>query len=134
MTTTEVEAGRELDALVAERVMAWPYLLCRPFVGTGVIETRDGTMSEFCSKCGRPHGYHDGWPHYSTDLRSAWLVVEKMRQHPDPRYRTLRMVAYSYNRTYATFDRDNEDDWTEANGTHATPLAICRAALAIVGE
>jgi hypothetical protein len=96
MSTTEMQAGREMDALVAEKVMGARYSV----------------------------------PRYSADIAAAWEVVERMREHPDPRFRTLRMVAYPYNRTYATFDAENEDEWTEANGENATPLAICRAALA----
>jgi hypothetical protein len=50
-----VNAGRELDALVAEKVMG-----------------RDMT---------RPAGFKHpiGMPHYSTDIAAAWEVVERLR-------------------------------------------------------
>lgn len=75
---------------------------------------------------------------YSGSIAAAWEVVKKMQENPDPRFRTLRLVAYSYNRTYATFDSransfDDDDAWHEANGDDATPLAICLAALKSVG-
>lgn len=69
---------------------------------------------------------------YSTSIADAWLVVEKMRKHPDAHCRTLRMVSYPYNRTYATFDLDlDSEDWVEANGEHADAEAICGAALRV---
>jgi hypothetical protein len=50
-------------------------------------------------------------------------------------FQNLHLVAYAYNRTYASFDSNDlptmDGPYTvEANGEHATPLAICRAALA----
>lgn len=32
--------------------------ICWRFHGTGVIENREGTISEFCITCGHPYGYH----------------------------------------------------------------------------
>ena len=70
---------------------------------------------------------------YSRDIAAAGELVEKMREHPDSLCRTFRIVAYPYHRTYATVDiEEDSDDWTEANGDHATPLAICLAALKAV--
>ena len=33
--------------------------ICFRYKPTGYIETRDGTVSDFCQKCGHPHGYHN---------------------------------------------------------------------------
>lgn len=127
-----LEAGRELDARV-HRALGND-LPCTH----DTVRTIAGTLM-YCDGCGEEFGETTlamarAWPHYSTDIAAAWEVVEKMRDHPDPRFRTLRLVAYSYNRTYATFDIENEDDWTEANGDHASPLAICRAALVALAD
>jgi len=32
--------------------------ICFRFKGTGRRELRMGTLSEFCQRCGHPHGYH----------------------------------------------------------------------------
>jgi hypothetical protein len=119
---TTLEAGRELDALVAEKVMG-------ETVATFIT---DGEA--------HPLLWCDGsdLPNYSTDIRDAWQVVERMRSHGGVRFGNLHLVAYAYNRTYASFDSKDlpmmEGDYSvEANGEHATPLAICRAALAAVG-
>lgn len=63
----QLSAGRDLDALVAERVM-----------GDGVQWMRTALSDN------DPHQMvegHKGWgrvPSYSTSIASAWLVVEKM--------------------------------------------------------
>ena len=65
MNTDELE-GRELDALVAERVMGW------------VVETH-GMGPEppyyYRQKTNR-HGIHLTIPCFSTDISAAWTVVE----------------------------------------------------------
>lgn len=77
------------------------------------------------------------YPPVSEEMGAAWWVVERMRGRPAVRWRNLSLVAYCYARTYATFDADAfldyaPETWAEANGEHATPLAICRAALMAV--
>jgi hypothetical protein len=32
--------------------------ICFRYKGTGIRETRNGTNSEFCIRCGHPYGYH----------------------------------------------------------------------------
>jgi hypothetical protein len=79
MTTEkqELAAGRELDSLVAEKVMGW-------------TQSDDTRGSGFTVKDGNGKGL--GWwrfdqprlgdaqPHFSTSIADAWLVVEKMRE------------------------------------------------------
>lgn len=56
----ERKAGRELDALVAEKVMG--------------VETMQKLYPSMMAKGG-------AWlPHFSTDIAAAWEVVEKMRR------------------------------------------------------
>jgi hypothetical protein len=113
------EAGREIDKRIARTV----------FGVTG--EPWDQPPTEMSGFEDEPSP--NPLPRYSTDIAAAFLVVEKLREHPDPCSRNLRLVAWCYNRTYATFDALAEGDaWTEANGEHATPLAICLAALAAI--
>lgn len=109
--------GRELDALVAEYVLGWRRL---PRVGAWV----------------EPHGgfTKHGVPAYSTDIASAWLVVEHLQSNK--LYTAFQNVVY--------FDKGIDIDrvgWNaEAGGLkmgspHAeataptAPEAICRAAL-----
>lgn len=99
-----MKPGRELDALIAEKVM-------------GLITDLDRqTVWDVYEKPGYP------LPHYSTDIASAWLVVEKLDLH-------LELLTYkkkSKTEWCAIFDIDDE-------GWGATaPHAICLAALKAV--
>lgn len=58
--TEDLQPGRNLDALIAEKVMKW-----------------NVPLPELCS-----HGLfcleHGGFPHYSTDISDAWEMVAKL--------------------------------------------------------
>lgn len=127
MTNDEIdklEAGRDLDALIAEKVFGWhgiipmtEYNLCWGFrAGTG---RREDDKRETVKS-------------YSSDIRAAWEVIEKTE--------LLILNELSFDHGY----RDDEDDETRdyllvnshsrdvlAIGSTA-PLAICRAALKAV--
>jgi hypothetical protein len=66
------------------------------------------------------------------NISDAMMLAEA----PPLQNRTLRMVAYPYRRTYATFLTDAElkfgTGWSEANGEHATEEAIALAAIAVI--
>lgn len=137
MTETTRPAGRELDALVAEKVMG-----CRVQHWSGY--NSPGTYRCGCGVvCAYPHGVKDregqldgDLAYYSTDIAAAWEVVEKLRE---------RGLHLDINNRQAC---DGVDDmggawWAEfASADYAVggqafadtaPLAICRAALAAVG-
>lgn len=98
----------------------------------------------------RPHSHIEGlWqgnspdvpnvrrtiPFSSIDMTSVWHVVRHIAR--DERVpvenRNLQLTAYCYNRTYAHFGRPEDDNWCEGNGKYATPVAICLAALKVLG-
>lgn len=111
--------GRELDALVAEKVMGWTKLEGRwarifPGVeGDTICANLDGSI-----------------PSYSTDIAAAWqVVVEKFvndgfRIHYDINYGVERRTGWSV--------VINGIVYHEFSNT--APLAICLAALKAVGE
>jgi hypothetical protein len=114
-----MEAGRELDALVAEKVM-------------GV-----NTDRFIWKRYGKPDSIQNedyGGPrHYSTDIDAAWQVVEKLEQHPDE-------ILFSCSRKGGKElvwemrfrkCRGNQHDYIASAPT--APLAICRAALLTLG-
>jgi len=125
-------AGRELDAVVAERVMAWPYDLCRPFVGNGRREVRGGTSAEFCVKCGRPLGSHDGWPYYSSDISAAWQVVEALcdRGFVVDTGTTGRAADSGHFTMVRIRPLQGGPQYGYEDAAYSAPLAIVRAALA----
>ena len=127
------EAGRELDALVAEQVFGVP------LPPREDAPARYSSFTHHKSQLWFWHYGEDRWNPgpFSGDIRFAWKVVKHMRESAAPRFKNLSLVAYCYNRTYATFDAEafaeyDAATWSEANGEHATPLAICLAALQAV--
>ncbi len=123
MEASEVEAGPELDALVAEKVMG-----CR------VVHCRDGTYKlrvpgsydrvDFVTA----EGARSACPKYSTDIAAAWEVMEKMAKEG---YKPcVGMNGHCWDATMRVdIATTTEDEWMSAN---TAPLAICRAALAAV--
>jgi len=102
--TTQVKAGPELDALIAEKVMG---------------QTRsEGLPGKFEPQIGR-------WPYlppYSTNIEAAWEVAEKLRLCVVP-------VEDATRKGWTAFA---EGRWAEdgaANATVSAPLSICLAAL-----
>ncbi len=113
-------AGRELDALVAEKVM-------KLLVIYADGETDCVPVIQESIDTGRSLIRADLLPHYSADIAAAWEVFERFTgdgRHPLVRYDGLRPEGYPY--------------WTVAISGHrgdadTAPLAICLAALAAVG-
>jgi len=122
-------AGRELDALVAERVMGHP----GRFVERVNINDRWWDRTTWLPWEEEPEKPHGGTavgqmpPRYSTDIETAWKVVERLRT--DWRFlfqetpgRKWRAMFSSHRRQEAWFMDDAD----------TAPLAICRAALKAV--
>lgn len=112
-----LEAGRELDALVAEKVMGWAsvhpgdeYDPRTPGSLVYVGITPDQRQLAIL-------------PPYTTDIGAAWQVIE-----------TLAARGVSLDMQYRVFTAEWELNVGGALGYGETaPLAICRAALEAVG-
>lgn len=114
-----MKSGRELDALVAEKVMGWtgikPYLKS---VGQHEFLTYVGWFQE------------DGLPkveipHYSTDIAEAWKVVEKFKGDRDIR------IDSDFDGGYWVYPSPVFNKPIHAK---TAPHAICLAALNIVNQ
>lgn len=133
-----MNAGRELDALVAEKVMGatWRNITkggrkrCLSFVASRPLVTIEEKKTIY-------HGYNqDNLPHYSTDISAAWEVVEEFRR------------GWQHKKAAAVIDL-HISDIVDMNDSHVSiyapdikkveawgntiPLAICLAALKAVG-
>jgi len=124
MTIDTMQAGPALDAEVARRVFG----IKKPFAAEGY---QDNGLYYIAS--GKPRRTHAidavPLPRYSIDPAAACLVVEAMRargccvviqDHPDPptwRCEFIDELGTEHRRTAETF-----------------PLAVCRAALAVLGD
>ena len=130
-----MKAGRELDALIAEKVMG----LTRhdeSYVAEGVGKVLRFVWRDGCGTC-----VYSGdmfLPHYSTNIADAWEVVEKLgRWHgfdfmivmPDPE-QTFHLRTYEAGWYEATNDGPERRVVSDAD---TAPLAICLAALKAKG-
>ncbi len=121
MNYATLQAGPELDALIAEKVMGWKPNAKHPNLsGDGWWETENGGEN----------GYLAVLPEFSTDIAAAWTVVEKMP-------RVLGHIYPSFDEESGKFLHwcavvENSEPWSSARyGAvgETAPLAICRAAL-----
>lgn len=112
MDIEQMAAGRETDALVAEKVMGWP-------------------LHIKCFSCceENPSHAHTGLrvPNYSTEIASAWEVVEKVFFDANRDW-----IIVPVHRSYVEIRTRLGSGTLVADGV-AAPLAICRAALKAVG-
>jgi hypothetical protein len=128
MNIDEMEAGRELDALVAERVMGWKF-----------IPLPKRNRSGLCINCGRavwddPRNRqtelgicNEEDCRYSTDIAAAWLVEERIAELGliDEYCIELNAIANAH------WD-DGKRQPQRWQLIHATPEDRCRAALKAV--
>jgi hypothetical protein len=134
MRIDEMPAGREMDALIAEKIMGYTLseLSLPAYPKYKLFDIESGEFS----------GYVKEVPHYSTDIADAWEVVKRM---PIPfKLEKCWEKAYQIGPegwsacwcTDADCEGCNEnsrctngdDAWAET-----APLAICRYALKVAG-
>ena len=133
MSIDDMPAGRELDALVAEKVMGWQDARAFfPWPESGVMLDNYAMMP--------PHGgaIRDiaHVPRYSTDIAAAWEVFQKVT---DLGY--IPAIAQCTSGWACDFWTEEAADETgrvdyihkfREYGQASAPLAICRAALKAV--
>jgi hypothetical protein len=119
---TEIKPSREIDALVAEKVMGW-------------TRTASGWHHE-CPSAG-PDGVNIAAPpHFSTDIAAAWQVAEKLGLTVTPMsVRGIRKWGsarcnYFQGPPLVAVGMTKGRDWETAE---TAPMAICLAALRWVG-
>jgi hypothetical protein len=128
--------GRELDALVAERVMGYRWRRFEyPPVGVSFKYGRAWTWlsregAGFDVEGGETR-YIENVPHYSFDIAAAWSVLEKLRLDGwDLTFGSNARDGWWIVAT--TGRRPDRDDVVEA-AAEMFALTVCRAALIAVG-
>ena len=125
---SELPAGRELDALVAEKVMGWD--ITNPSIWWGNREVSGPFPDCDCTS----HREATTIPEFSTGIAAAWEVVEKLKGQL-----TLQgphSVGFNEGESYPNHWTAGFTDkaWDDIRGeANTAPLAICRAALKAVG-
>ena len=141
--TTDLAAGRELDALVAEHVMsdvAWDVMIEGCSRGGRACRTRAeaATYRDALEKFYTVGDIvlHGDVPHYSTEIAAAWLVVENWRARGESFQ--LDSLGFSWpdekeqGRVWRCMFAWGDKFNTAVDEAPTAPLAICRAALAAV--
>jgi Phage ABA sandwich domain len=107
-----MQPGRELDLLVAEKVMGLTIdsAMCYPANKEECDIFRNGAFYKVC-------------PYYSIDITTAWEVVEKIKESNDPFY--LSFYDHKY---LCQFAKDKDHAIADT-----APHAICLAALKAKG-
>lgn len=130
MTKEEIlamEAGRELDKVVGEKVFGLDVKVFQGFIDKYSYQYR--TPSEYGET-------YEFLPFYSTDISAAWLVVEKMCNW-DVGDNMLVLTGQakdptSNNDTGGWWEAEVNGDWGKAiAGGKAASGAICKAALLV---
>lgn len=119
-------AGRELDVLIAEKVMGWTWyktgrgarMLCEPHHG----QLADGSepianLATFSV------------PLYSSDIAAAWSIVEKMQELGW----TFAIELFEDNGNYSAYFKNTQNRDRYVGNADTAPLAICLAALKALG-
>lgn len=123
MNIDEMEAGPELDILIAEKVMEWQRIesaVCLTWQPPkGLLRTYEWSSYEVF----RP----------SSRIASAWEVIEKLINGGD--YLGITVDAGSHTEVYScSFWKTWDVKWKARGDADTMPLAICRAALKAMGE
>ncbi len=125
--------GPELDALIAEKVMAWERSDAMPQGAwardkeceTAVWWRRPGDSIWSCSRC-----WSGECPRpYSTSIADAWTVVEKLIQLFGG---DIHIECLNDEWGVSTCYQDSDESWNEFIRGDTAPLAICYAALKAV--
>jgi hypothetical protein len=107
-----MDAGREMDALVAVHVMGWQFEQRPPDVYMGYIDPRGSfRLSEEI-------------PAYSTDINRAWLVVERITRPPETPEEAHRAANTRFGFWWG---EANLWAYTSQEAAHAICLAALRA-------
>ena len=148
-TITTLPASRELDKMVAEKVMGWTKISTYHKKGKQGYENGKWKVELIPIY----YGHTDcddieivsDIPSYSSDIGAAWTVLEKMIQriendvtrqfcfHP-PMCDLNQDIKYKWYVFYDLNRQVKNDEWRDSDCVYANsaPLAICRAALAVV--
>lgn len=129
--TNELEAGPELDALIADKVMCmvpcenWfvqRYTELGPIWFGGAANCGHGAL-HYCYPKGSP-------AKYSTNMEAAWTVLEKLSAD---KWRAIH-IGNTDSGWNVQIDRSERALDSACDSSPTAPLAICRAALKAIEE
>ena len=135
--------NREIDALIAEKVMGWVKKTI-----TLAVKNKEGYVQSWEETClvnpkfpdvdllhrlefSEDQSDKQKMPYYSTSISDAWEVVEKMKRHfPSIVYNSSDSNSSMWNISFWK-DEFGGESWDAIAET--APRAICLAALKVIG-
>lgn len=126
----EQQTLREIDALVAEKVMGWKCHRCieGKYHPIGEHEWFRMTIHQRASG-DRPIKDCDHFLAYSSDISAAWEVVEKMK---DDGFYCVTLVSYK-DAHHCTIEGADTTVAAHVEDAPTAPIALCLASLRAVG-
>ena len=131
-----MKAGRELDALIAEKVMGTPkywsvWFACSHYGNFNGLDQAQAYAEKIQGDFKAHVLPYSDEPNYSTSIEAAWEVVERLVSTPGPNgdHHSVR-VDYSGD---AVVVIDENKDWQVSAIASTAPHAICLAALRAKG-
>lgn len=121
---SELKAGHDLDALIAEKVFGWKNVHEHSFGNAGMYWVGDS-----------PRGTMDRLPRYSKEISEAWRVVETLENHPMEYLTDINRISNEGTKetlVWAARIRAVGSERYIYVDAETVPLAICRAALLAV--
>lgn len=139
---SDLKAGRELDALVAEKVMGWVLVdaIIRQSMGL-VLGPKEFIETKIIALTPPGKKEVESVPNYSTDIAAAWEIVLEY-QNRSLRFQLVPLANEEgepgWQVEILKFEPTNEfTPWVETAGfaqANTAPLAICLAALKALGH
>lgn len=111
----DLKPGRELDALIAEKVMGWTEIDLDP--------AKRSNSYNYGFGINPVHGIENAFPNYSTDIAAAWPIVEMFKERGDYK---IEISAYPKDSCWTIKAYGKKSCTTSAK---TLPHAICLAAL-----
>lgn len=118
---TELVAGRELDALIAEHVMGWQRKAKGIMHGKSQVIFVDAQDNSYTIECGCVEDFNP-----STDIAAAMEVVEKLYK------RNILVSMFQAQCWNVAFDENEK--CVGSDSADSLPKAICRAALQAIAS
>jgi len=129
MQATKLQAGRELDALVAEKVMGWARHAVE-FNNFQKVVVPPSWSNFGVYWLGRD--IYEQVPAYSTEIEAAWQIVEQLQSHGLYIHIAALTVRGFATRVFADRAGDEPDKQIVYVDADTASLAICKAALLAV--
>jgi hypothetical protein len=135
---SKAKSGRELDALVAEKVMGWQWFVSAQTGRRALFHPR-GLPDWFSKPATGTEDIARNWdpfPEYSSDIAAAWKVIGQI-MGPFIDVSVTEVGPYrndGCSKCEITWSNDEDDpqEYSLQEIADEAPLAICRAALRFV--